>query len=313
MTKKEQNFTSNEYTDMDDSLKDMITGQAKYYYNIGQERLNQSTIDGQSPTLLMFNKGIYQKGGIQPSHSHKYLEILYFLSGKGKISFGKKSIDISPNTIVILNSEVIHSPQASENTDIEFFSLLIDNINISFLPPNTLSENLYEHKTFDNCDNKIYKLLVQMIEELASSKEGCYIALKGLVFQLFTEIVRLPDKVAPVKHKYNEIALKVKTYIDNNFIKEFNIDFLADMVFVNKFYLIHIFKRTFNVSPMQYLTAVRMQKAQTLLRSTNIPITEISQTCGYDNPVYFSEQFKKTIGTTPSIFRKIAMTTITTP
>jgi YesN/AraC family two-component response regulator len=57
---------------------------------------------------------------------------------------------------------------------------------------------------------------------------------------------------------------------------------------------------------MQYLTAVRMQKAQTLLRSTNTPVTEISQACGYDNPVYFSEQFKKTVGTTPSIYRKIS-------
>ncbi|MBE5731798.1 MAG: helix-turn-helix domain-containing protein [Clostridiales bacterium] len=304
---EDQNLISSTYTDIDEALRNKITGKSKYYYNIGQEMLNQSTVDGQTPTLLMFNKGIYKAGNVQPPHSHKYLELFYFLNGKGNITFGEKSIEVKPNTIVILNSEVIHSPQADKNSDVEFFSLLLDNINIAFLPSNTLSENAYEYKIFNDNNNKIYSLLTQMIDELTAEKEGCYIALKGLVFQLFTEIVRLPNKVTPVKHKYNEIALKVKSYIDSNFVKDFNVDFLADMVFVNKFYLIHIFKRTYNVSPMQYLTAVRMQKAQTLLRSTNIPITEISQACGYDNPVYFAEQFKKTVGTTPSIYRKISM------
>ncbi len=303
----DQDFITSSYTNIDESLKKQITGKAKYYYNIGQEMLNQSTIDGQTPTLLMFNKSVYKKGKYQPPHSHKYLEIFYILSGKGKISFGENSIEIEPNTIVILNSEVIHSTQAYEDSDVEFFSLLLDNVNIAYLPPNTLSDNPYEHKTFDDNNNKIYYLLTQMINELVNTKEGCYIALKGLVYQLFSEIVRLPDKVSPIKHQYNEIALKVKSYIDTNYVKDFNVDFLADMVFVNKFYLIHVFKRTYNVSPMQYLTAVRMQKAQTLLRSTNVPVTEISQACGYDNPVYFSEQFKKTVGTTPSIFRKISM------
>lgn len=304
---KDNDLITTAYTNIDKSLVTQITGKSQYYYNIGQEMLNQSTVDGQAPTLLMFNKGIYKAGHRQPPHSHKYLEIFYFLSGNCEVRFGEKTVNVKPNTVVVLNSEVIHSPLASENEDVEFFSLLLDNINISFLSPNSLSENPYEIKKFESNDNKIYRLLTQMIEELNDDKEGCYIALKGLVYQLFTEVLRLSNKVSPVKHKYNEIALKIKTYIDSNYVKDFNVDFLADMVFVNKFYLIHIFKRTYNVSPMQYLTAVRMQKAQTLLRSTNIPVTEISQSCGYDNPVYFSEQFKKTVGTTPSIYRKISM------
>lgn len=303
----ENEFIETAYTNIDKTLLTQITGKAQYYYNIGQEMLNQSTVDGQTPTLLMFNRGIYKAGHHQPPHSHKYLEIFYFLSGNCEVRFGEKTVNVKPNTVLILNSEVIHSPRASEDNDVEFFSLLLDNINISFLTPNSLSENPYEIKKFESNDNKVYKILTQMIEELNDDREGCYIALKGLVYQLFTEVVRLSNKVSPVKHKYNEIALKIKAYIDSNYIKDFNVDFLADMVFVNKFYLIHIFKRTYNVSPMQYLTAVRMQKAQTLLRSTNIPITEISQSCGYDNPVYFSEQFKKTVGTTPSIYRKISL------
>lgn len=301
--------TVGSYTEMDSKFINHIKGKSIYYYNIGQEMLNQSTVDGQSPTLLLFNRGMYQAGEHQPPHSHKYLEIFYFLNGNGEIGFGEKSIEIKPNTVVILNSDVIHSPSACKEGPVEFFSLLLDNINISFIPPNTLSDNQYEYKLFKDNNNQIYNLMTKMASELTDNREGCYIALKGLVYQLFSEIVRLPDKVSPINHQYNEIALKVKTYIDNNYTKNFDVEFLSELVFVNKYYLIHTFKRTYNVSPMQYLTAVRMQKAQSLLRSSNIPITEVSQQCGYDNPVYFAEQFKKTVGTTPSIFRKI--TTIT--
>ena len=294
------------YTEMDSRFINHIKGKSVYYYNIGQEMLNQSTVDGQTPTLLLFNKGMYHAGEYQPPHSHKYLEIFYFLEGYGEIQFGGKSIEIKPHTVVILNSDVIHSPHASNDKPVEFYSLLLDNINISFMPPNTLSDNPYEYKVFGDSNNPIYNLMLKMTNELTDNREGCYIALKGLVYQLFSEIVRLPDKISPIKHRYNEIALKIKTYIDNNYTKSFDVEFLAELVFVNKFYLIHAFKRTYNVSPMQYLTAVRMQKAQTLLRSSNMPITEISQQCGYDNPVYFAEQFKKTVGTTPSIYRKIS-------
>lgn len=308
MSNKEENLPTplSPYTNISKKFVDKITGKSQYYYNIGQEMLSQSTIDGQNPTLLMFNRGVYHAGTLQPPHSHKYLEIFYFINGKGNISFGEKTIEIEPNTVVLLNSEVIHSPKAYNDEPVEFFSLLLDNINISFLPTNSLSENPYEYKTFSDNNNQLYYILSQMTKELTENREGCYIALKGLVYQLFTEIVRMPNRLTPIKHKYNEIALKVKNYIDNNYIKNFDVEFLADMVFVNKFYLIHVFKRTFNVSPMQYLTAVRMQKAQSLLRSSALSITEISQLCGYDNPVYFAEQFKKMVGTTPSIFRKIS-------
>ena len=284
---------------------DNLKGRSLYYYNIGQEMLSQSTVDGQSPTLLMFNKGTYPKGEGQTPHSHKYLEVFYFIKGKGEISFGEDKIQIKENTVLILNSEVIHSPRAYSDENVEFYSLLLDNINISSIPQNSLSQNPYEYKEFENDNNKIFRLLCEMANELSEKKEGCYIALKGLVLQLFSEVVRLPNKVTPTYHKFNEIALKVKNYIDANYVKDFNVEFLADMVFVNKFYLIHVFKRAYNLSPIQYLTTVRMQKAQAMLSSSALPITEISQLCGYDNPVYFAEQFKKTVGTTPSIFRKI--------
>jgi two-component system response regulator YesN len=53
-----------------------------------------------------------------------------------------------------------------------------------------------------------------------------------------------------------------------------------------------------------YLTKLRMKEATRLLEKTALRISEIAERLGYADLAYFSNTFKKTIGTTPSVYRK---------
>ena len=110
--------------------------------------------------------------------------------------------------------------------------------------------------------------------------------------------------IAP-QPRVNSSIKAAKEYIDEHFSESISLSELAKIAYTDKYYLAHQFKKQYNVSPMQYLTAVRMNRAAQLLSRENLSITEIAGLVGYDNPIYFSEQFKKHIGTTPSIYRKI--------
>lgn len=66
----------------------------------------------------------------------------------------------------------------------------------------------------------------------------------------------------------------------------------------------HTFKKYTGLSPAQYFINLRLHRAKELLRSTEIPIKEISYRLHFENPEYFATLFKKRTGMKPSVFRK---------
>ena len=68
-------------------------------------------------------------------------------------------------------------------------------------------------------------------------------------------------------------------------------------------WFIRSFKRQMGITPQQYLTEIRMNKAKELLRCTGKRSSLISQEVGYKDPHYFSYLFKKTQGMTPTQYR----------
>ncbi len=67
-------------------------------------------------------------------------------------------------------------------------------------------------------------------------------------------------------------------------------------------HLCRIFHSTYGISPVEYINAIRIERAKLLLRDTNMPIVEIAKRVGFDNPAYFSRMFRKISGKSPSKF-----------
>ena len=64
------------------------------------------------------------------------------------------------------------------------------------------------------------------------------------------------------------------------------------------------FKAAIGVSPKEYLLKLRMDKAKHLLLEKSANIREIAYVCGFENEYYFSSCFKKSVGLSPSEFRR---------
>ena len=58
------------------------------------------------------------------------------------------------------------------------------------------------------------------------------------------------------------------------------------------------------ITPKQFILQKRINNAETLLQNKQYSIKEIAQIIGYDNPLYFSRIFQRTIGISPSEYRK---------
>jgi AraC-like DNA-binding protein len=78
---------------------------------------------------------------------------------------------------------------------------------------------------------------------------------------------------------------------------------LASIVGLSPSQLSSLFRERLGVSPLQYQVQLRMTRARQLLDGTDLPIAAVARDTGYDDPMYFSRQFTRIHGLTPSAYR----------
>ncbi|PZS15085.1 MAG: AraC family transcriptional regulator [Pseudonocardiales bacterium] len=78
---------------------------------------------------------------------------------------------------------------------------------------------------------------------------------------------------------------------------------LAKAAGLSKYHFLRMFKATYGITPGQYVSRRRLERAQDLLRATNLTVTEVCHTVGYSSLGSFSSRFRSLVGETPSQFQ----------
>lgn len=81
-----------------------------------------------------------------------------------------------------------------------------------------------------------------------------------------------------------------------------SIDQLAKSLGYHRTHLSKIFKKQMGVSPMQFLMQVRLDQAKSLLQS-HLTVEQVASSVGFADPLYFSKQFRKRFGESPTQYR----------
>lgn len=96
----------------------------------------------------------------------------------------------------------------------------------------------------------------------------------------------------------NAIDIIIREYASDLTVEE-----IAGRLNVSRSYLSALFKEETTISVMQYITLMRMNRAEHLLRNTSMKVNEIAEAVGYHDASYFGLQFKKLYGMSPAQFR----------
>ena len=113
-----------------------------------------------------------------------------------------------------------------------------------------------------------------------------------------------PDLPADNADKIKDYVETAKQYIESNFIRDISLMACAESVGISPYYLSHIFKEKTGRTFVEYLTAVRMDRAKELCRNQNLTVKDISDRCGYINTTYFCKVFKRNVGKTIGAYRQ---------
>jgi len=113
------------------------------------------------------------------------------------------------------------------------------------------------------------------------------------------------QKLTDTTEQDKDIAEMVKNYIVEHIQEELIVERLAQMLYVSQNHLARCFKKKYGKTMTEYIEDYRLSLAEKLLQSTNLTVTMISAKVGYPNYTYFTKQFKKHRGHTPSLYRSL--------
>lgn len=97
---------------------------------------------------------------------------------------------------------------------------------------------------------------------------------------------------------------RILAYIHTDLRMDLSLKALADCLNVNASYLSDLFSREVGTSLTNYVTARRVELAQSLLSFTDLPIKTVAECCGFSNIQYFSKLFRKYTAQSPKRYRQ---------
>lgn len=94
-----------------------------------------------------------------------------------------------------------------------------------------------------------------------------------------------------------------KAYMDSHWQEKFDIEKIADSVFLSKYYFARLFKKHTGITPYSYYQELKIQKLKEALRDKRKSVSQAFAECGLDYSGYYSKLFKAKVGVTPSRYR----------
>lgn len=96
---------------------------------------------------------------------------------------------------------------------------------------------------------------------------------------------------------------RARDLADRHYAEPLDLEALAAAAHVSKYHFARRFADTYGETPMRYLTRRRIERAQDLLRSANLTVTEVCMMVGFSSLGSFSSRFRDLVGETPTQYR----------
>lgn len=120
--------------------------------------------------------------------------------------------------------------------------------------------------------------------------------------QLFFSILNVLCEIeAPAKAE--SIAENIYNHFKLFYQESFDLKQLAEKYAFHPAHIIRCVKKQYGITPLQLLLNIRIKKAQEMLIKTNYTVNKIAQDTGFEDNAYFTRQFKKITGITPTQYR----------
>jgi AraC-type DNA-binding domain-containing proteins len=263
-------------------------------------------------------------------HAHEYIQIYYTRKGGYKHIVGDEETLMVKGDIFVIQPMIPHCLKAIDDNEVEiieceFMPFFLDGgpddftqnrgiFDFSCVEPFLVSNDYMKpgKKISGKAQQDIEQILLEMIDEYKKKEQGYELFLKADILRLAILLNRElneSSRTNPAEHmvidKYRDAVLNSLKYINENYNKDIKLEFACKLAMMSQAYFCNIFKQLTGKTFVEYVNDLRIQKSMDLLCSGNERITDICYDVGFHDIIHFNRVFKKEVGISPSMYRKI--------
>ncbi len=248
------------------------------------------------------NAQLFKKIG----HTHNFFHYVYTVSSEGaSIIINSQQYEMMPGVLYMVKPGILHGIIGDATYKMKLIEVKFFIENENFLKIVKLLPDVIGDK-----DGKILSILKEMTYEYKSKSyndDMLYIKLMEFIITL-QRIYNSGTELHTLKInryvKNQERFFPVLDYITEHFSTTITIEDLAGIVHMEKGYFIKQFKKCFNITPMNYIQSVRINRSLNLIEYTDMSISKIAEEIGFLNQNSFIKAFKSLYSITPNDYRK---------
>lgn len=245
-------------------------------------------------------------------HTHTYYEMLYVLSGSAVITVRNREFECGPGSLIFLNPFDEHASRPLELPYKRYYLLMpITQLKAFHNDVLLLSVFRFHGDQFPYAIqvgklkprfDSYFTMLMDVQNEGGNFSDTRMEALMTLILT-DTHMLR-PDLFIPANQLSFLPIQDIMNDLDLSFCDSFSLQNLAKKYHVSPGCLSAHFRRVVGISPMQYVTQSRMQRARLLLLNSELSISDIAGQCGYPDVSNFVRRFHLQFQQTPLQFRQ---------
>ena len=251
----------------------------------------------------------FSKSNTTRAHYHSCYELIYYFRGNGINNYMPLKKPQQPRTLVYdtyINPKKRNQFEVTDNSFILYKPFTVHNelltgasevFAIVFIAP--------EEWEIDTCllndiDGRVSKIIEKIRKEYKNKKYGYNITINALLTQLVIQIKRQTLD----NQKENPSIQQAINFLDDYYTTEIDLHHLAQSIGYSLDHFRFLFKDATGIAPKKYILQKRLSLAKKQISHSDLPLTEIASSCGYDDYYQFATYFKKEIGVSPSQYRK---------
>ena len=277
--------------------------------------------DGKAELFRLFRSEIIKSSDIAFEHHHTAFEITMVIEGSGRYSTLLTDFEYKKGDIFCFCSDEVHKITRlySRSAFLTFhfeprfvwsdkYGIADYDLLTSFFERKAQKRNMLEEA--NPSTEKIRKLMFATEKEFSEEKAHFSTAVRINLMTVLIELSRGYGEFSAKTEKNRAVSDSAR-YIDRaiNYINEnleFDIDLstLAGVAKMSRNYFCTLFKRLNGISPWEYITIKRIEKAVEYLKTTELTRLEIATKCGFNNTANFYHAFRRVTGKTPGDYIK---------
>ena len=274
----------------------------------------------EQPMLCRSTLSELSPGESTPLSYHEHTEIKHFLSGGAEIECEGVSYIAEAGDVFLFNPNESHATRWLFGTPryqlIILSPSLLRGVERSFIDSTYLLPYAEGRLLFNNRirgNTAINAHISRLYQELEQKQPGYELMVQGILYQLFADLFRtevnrimIPGEFESLQRKQKQFA-PIYEYISRNYNKPLHLEDLASLCHLSENRFCVLFHELTGTTLVSYINQYRIGKAQLLLKTTNDPISDIAEACGFPDPGYFSRCYRRINGYPPTHERKRAL------